>query len=387
MEALYNFTAKGLVRVLILFASLSVFTSSFAYAQNDLGIGFILPEIIPGSPSESDTLTVGLSHSPPFILVNDTTYSGIGVWLWEKLAAKHAISYNYKNMTFSGVLDGLNNNEIDLSINPISITAQRSNFMRFSLPYYSTNSAVAILHKSFFSKTFDFLRTIFSLDFLKIISFLFLTLLFFGFLMWYVERKHNLDQFEPGLKGIWSGVWWSAVTMTTVGYGDKAPLTHAGRIIALIWMFTAILIISGFTGTVASSLTVQHLSWNIGSLDELKEHNIGTISPSASASYLKDHFFDHVTEYNTMDEALKALKKEDVDAIIYDEAILRYKLSEAKYRHIKLLPYKFEQQFYSIAFPSGKDHELEHKLSKSLLEITESDQWSDLLKKYKVPLL
>ena len=38
-------------------------------------------------------------------------------------------------------------------------------------------------------------------------------------------------------------VWWTAVTVTTVGYGDVVPVTEAGRIIAMFYMFFGITIL------------------------------------------------------------------------------------------------------------------------------------------------
>lgn len=73
-----------------------------------------------------------------------------------------------------------------------------------------------------------------------------------GVLLWLVERKRNSDQFGGSVaEGIGSGFWWSAVTMTTVGYGDKAPVTLIGRFMATIWMFASVITISGFTAAIS----------------------------------------------------------------------------------------------------------------------------------------
>ncbi len=47
--------------------------------------------------------------------------------------------------------------------------------------------------------------------------------------------------------GIGHGIWWAMMTMTTVGYSDKAPKTMGGRIIALIWMIFSIIFIANIT--------------------------------------------------------------------------------------------------------------------------------------------
>ena len=89
---------------------------------------------------------------------------------------------------------------------------------------------------------------------LLIISFLVLILLLVGTLAWLMERKRNPEHFNPNpIKGIAGGIWWAAVTMTTVGYGDLTPKTMGGRLIALLWMFASMLLVSSVIATVAST--------------------------------------------------------------------------------------------------------------------------------------
>jgi voltage-gated potassium channel len=50
----------------------------------------------------------------------------------------------------------------------------------------------------------------------------------------------------------WEGIWWAVVTVTTVGYGDVAPTTVGGQIIAMVVMLFGIGFLSVLTATVAS---------------------------------------------------------------------------------------------------------------------------------------
>ncbi len=108
-----------------------------------------------------------------------------------------------------------------------------------------------------------------------------------GFGVWFFERNRNPDQFcGKSLQGLGNGFWWSAVTMTTVGYGDRAPITLGGRFIALVWMFTSSILISGFTATLASSLTVQSMGDSIKSPADLPRYRIAALKGSTSEGEL-----------------------------------------------------------------------------------------------------
>lgn len=54
-------------------------------------------------------------------------------------------------------------------------------------------------------------------------------------------------------------LWWSIVTLTTVGYGDITPSTMGGRIIGIVLMFLGIGVLSTFTATIASLFVERKL--------------------------------------------------------------------------------------------------------------------------------
>jgi voltage-gated potassium channel len=49
-------------------------------------------------------------------------------------------------------------------------------------------------------------------------------------------------------------IWWAVTTMTTVGYGDRYPVTGIGRIVAFALMVGGIALLGTVTATLASWL-------------------------------------------------------------------------------------------------------------------------------------
>jgi len=62
-------------------------------------------------------------------------------------------------------------------------------------------------------------------------------------------------------------LWWAVVTVTTVGYGDRFPVTEGGRAVAVVLMLVGIGLIGTLTATVASFFVQEHADAN---KDELK---------------------------------------------------------------------------------------------------------------------
>ena len=57
-------------------------------------------------------------------------------------------------------------------------------------------------------------------------------------------------------------LWWAIVTVTTVGYGDRYPVSEGGRIVAVVLMLVGIGLIGVLTATVASVFIKEHTDAN-----------------------------------------------------------------------------------------------------------------------------
>lgn len=66
-----------------------------------------------------------------------------------------------------------------------------------------------------------------------------------------VEKDPNSN-----IKSAEDAIWWAYVTITTVGYGDKFPVTMEGRIIAAVLMTAGVGLFGTFTAYVSSWFVV-----------------------------------------------------------------------------------------------------------------------------------
>lgn len=67
-----------------------------------------------------------------------------------------------------------------------------------------------------------------------------------------VAAAFSVMYFEPEMDSFGEALWWTLVTITTVGYGDIAPDSPGGRITAAVLMVTGIGMIGMVTGSIAT---------------------------------------------------------------------------------------------------------------------------------------
>ena len=308
---------------------------------------------------------------------------GISIDLWKAIARELNVDYEFRELDIEDLLSGLKPDDsgaskLDASVAALTVTQDRLRRIDFSHPFHPSGLAIAVPAKRT-SGLWPTVMSLLSAQFLQGIGALCAVLLLTGGVVWWLERDKNEDFGGSAAEGLGNGFWWSAVTMTTVGYGDKAPKTPAGRAVALIWMFASIITISGFTAAIASSLTVSEISSRVRGPQDLAKVRVATVRDSFSEDWLRARGVATIA-VATPSDAVQKLAEGGVGAVVHDAPLLKYTVNQRDDDSVFVLPVIFEPQEYAIALPRGSD--LRIRINDALLGAIKDDAWQRVLETY-----
>jgi len=133
-------------------------------------------------------------------------------------------------------------------------------------------------------------------------------IIFVSSILIYVMEANNPD--SP-VHTLFDAIYWSIVTISTVGYGDVTAVTDAGRVVAMFVIISGIAVLAFSTSLVVSAFTEK--------LDEMKEiRSIDNVSKHKS--------FYLICGYESIaSEVAKILTKNGFDILVLDEDESRIK--------------------------------------------------------------
>ncbi|XQW84526.1 transporter substrate-binding domain-containing protein [Thalassotalea piscium] len=336
-------------------------------------------QIIQSPSTATKTLVIGVKPAPPFAKVEDSNYSGLAIDLWKEIANEQGWDYRFQQYDLDGLLTATADAQIDVGLGAITATAERAKQMDFTHTITSSGLSVAV-RSEWSSGWLAVLSALASPAFLKVIGMLTLLLLCVGLIAWFFEHKANPEQFGGSrANGLFSGFWWAMVTMTTVGYGDVAPRTVGGRLIGMVWMLTALIIVSFFTASITSALTIGQLNSKLNNANDLAGMKIASVTGSTSASWLDNRKLKF-NDVSNLSEALQNLSDGKVDVVVYDAPLLRWTIKQEHEGTLQVLPITLARQDYVFALPNNSS--LRESINESLLKRINSPDWPERVESY-----
>lgn len=331
---------------------------------------------IPATAQEETVLKVVSVESPPFFFSTETDaiYTGFMAELWEVIAAQVGFEYEVTLAdTFADVLESVRRGDADIAVLDISISAEREAEMDFS--HAVLNDGYQIITPVGNAGTPNLVRLLGSTTVFRLLGVVLPLLLVVAHFMWLIER-HNNEEFDKRYpQGVWDAFWWACVTMTGVGYGNQEPRRPIGRILAIIWMFTGIIVVSLFVAEMTTALTVSRLDSGINSPSDLDGLRVATYADSVYQTFVET-LPVQVVLFEDDNELYNALADNQVDAAIVGATRAAYYIINEGNGRIQLAGNAFFADTIAFAFP--QDSPYRERVNTALLQMRESGQYAEI---------
>jgi polar amino acid transport system substrate-binding protein len=331
------------------------------------------------APPSARPLIAGVFEAPPFSMKTPAGgWEGISIDLWQAIAQDLRLAFALREVRPEAALTGVTSGAIDVLVSPVVVSPEREELVDFTHIFYTTGLAIAVPRRSEELRWTSLARAVLSPALLGVVLGLVGLLVVAGLMIWLLERKRNPAFGGPPLPGIGAAVWWSTVTFTTVGYGDKVPVTVAGRLVAIVWMLASVVLVSAFTGFVTARIAISHFE-EIRGRGDLANFRIGVVNGSEAAAYLTSQRVN-TRAFGSLAAGMGALTQREIDGFVHGEAIVRY-LVKAQYgERLEVLPELLEREYYAFALRTGDSRR--EAVNLALLRVLAQPRWHDIQFRY-----
>ncbi len=148
---------------------------------------------------------------------------------------------------------------------------------------------------------------------------IFLVIFFASSLVMYlIERPTN-----PQFTTYFDSLYYMMVTLATVGYGDKVPITMSGRLVAMLMMVFGVAILGTVTGRIASFLMERQMKEENGllSFERLRDHFVICGWKREMNHVVREILANHPSLDSTMIVLINKASHEDIDALRNDPVV------------------------------------------------------------------
>lgn len=222
---------------------------------------------------------------------------------------------------YANVIEELKNQEKDMALAPITITAQREQDIDFSKPFMDFSLSL-IMQKANEPaiNNFAFLQPFTGQVWLSTIGVvLFITgmMCVMDYLSPFGYRARALESDEePGNEfNLLNSLWFATASVLQQG-PDSTPLAPSGRLLASTFWFFILILISTYTANLAAFFTIKRTADTINSLEALANQNkikYGVMDGGSVMTFFENSedslyrkMFSHMREYKTFVDGTKA---------------------------------------------------------------------------------
>ncbi len=326
-------------------------------------------------------LRVGVNINPPFMFKSDEgQWTGVSISLWEEVARRLSIPYEY--VQTDELLQKIHRGDLDLCL-ALTMHPDRLSLVNFSQPYLFDSSIVAVARHSIFLKTKLLLIAIWDCGILGIFFGMISAAVIFSALIVFFEREKNKRHFGGTVvEGFASALWFSVVTMTGVGFGDKTPRTLLGRLASFALILSGLLFLALFTATAVSAINSVNYQKAEVKVDDLSHYNNGVPKNSRMRAVLENKGIPPRL-YESFRDGLNALSRGEITAFSGDGLIMRYHLIREHQGQFQIEKISDEPAYWAFACSLSLPNLSE--INREIISITLSPEWLRSLERWTGP--
>ncbi|XVF48217.1 hypothetical protein PTKIN_Ptkin03bG0172100 [Pterospermum kingtungense] len=276
--------------------------------------------------------------------------------------------------TYNDLIDQVYYGNYDAVVGDLTIVANRSVFVDFTLPYTESGVTMVVPIRDTKKKNaWTFLKPL-TWD-LWVTSACFFA--FIGFVVWFLEHRINEDFRGPPAHQVGTSLWFSFSTM--VFAHRERVVNNLARVVVIIWCFVVLILTQSYTASLSSLLTVEQLQPAVTDITDLlkRKESIGFVNSSFVKEILLELKFEEfqLKSYQSLEELYELFTKGSANGGIsaaVDE-IPYMKLFLAKYcGKYTMVETSYKTDGFGFVFP--KDSPLVPDVSRAVLNVTQSDK-------------
>ena len=164
-------------------------------------------------------------------------------------------------------------------------------------------------------------------------------------------------------------MWFALVTLTTVGYGDKAPVTKTGKVITSLWMLMTLVAASPLTAGIATVMTwllSAEVIKEFSQPEDIRDKQIPVVSGTTGEKWAPTYQARLLPSSN-LEQAIERLKSGQAEGVIFDVSALKYYLYRNPKAPFKIANLAINVENYGFVLPL--DHQLTRQLDIEILEL------------------
>jgi ABC-type amino acid transport substrate-binding protein len=212
--------------------------------------------------------------------------------------------------SYPEMIELLRTGAADVAVAPLAPTLEREEIIDFSSAVVSSGPQYGV-HERLRSPA-SLLRAVLSSRVLRLLLIALGGLIVLGHLIWLIERRSGNDHFHDSYaRGVFDGVWWAASTVTTVGYGDKAPRSVRGRLLAMFAMLLSLFLVGAFVSEISRDIADQAGN----SVTSVEDRTVAVVSDTTFADYVRAQGVDTLG-FASQADVFDAAARGDVDVVL-----------------------------------------------------------------------